>query len=78
MTDLSASLGYISDNLQYWLDWNAKNHRADGREPEDDMHIINGCGPNSPPTWPSRGTLARWITVLREAESALRKRPEGV
>lgn len=65
MSTVTESLGHICDNVQWWLDYNGRLHIA---EPSPDTHVINDGYQNTPPVWPTRGQLTRWIEVFREAQ----------
>lgn len=52
----------IASQLQYWLDWHAKGWSAD--QLNDSLHVMG------PPTWPTRGALKNWISVLQRSPSS--------
>ena len=50
--------GFIADELKSWLDFHARDCEKDGVSITDDSHIM------SPPKWPTRGQLKKWIETL--------------
>lgn len=69
---LAGHLNFLASHFQWWLDWDAKNWRDDGREPPEDAHVMLSNGyTNAPPAWPTRTQLDAWIALLHEAQSAI-------
>lgn len=62
-------LGEIASNIQWWLDFNKKDHESEGCTVTGDTNIIAIPAPS----WPGRAQMELWIKTIRDAATELGK-----
>ncbi len=68
-----SKLQHLSDLFQYWLNWNKHQRDAENLESSNDIHLM--C---VPPSWPTRGSISRWVEAIKEADAELTELREKV